>query len=63
MVKLYWPIGERIRKDTLAYEPAYGEELVDALSRQLSEEYGSGFGGTNLFHMIRFAETFADGLP
>ena len=31
-----------------------------ALSRQLSEEYGRGFNRPNLFHMIRFAETFPD---
>jgi len=61
MVRLYWSIGERIRKDILAYErAAYGEQIVHALSRQLSEEYGLGFGRTNLFYMIRFAETFPD---
>jgi predicted nuclease of restriction endonuclease-like (RecB) superfamily len=61
MVRLYWSIGERIRKDILAYERAtYGEQIVHALSRQLSEEYGPGFGRTNLFYMIRFAETFPD---
>jgi predicted nuclease of restriction endonuclease-like (RecB) superfamily len=61
MVTLYWSIGERIRKDNLASERAsYGEQIVDALSRQLSEEYGRGFSRPNLFHMIRFAETFPD---
>lgn len=59
MVTLYWSIGERIRKDTLASERAsYGEQIVDALSRRLSEEYGRGFSRPNLFHMIHFAETF-----
>ena len=61
MVRLYWSIGERIRKDILAYErAAYGEQIVHALSGQLSEDYGPGFGRTNLFYMIRFAETFPD---
>ena len=61
MVRLYWSIGERIRKDILASErAAYGEQIVDALSRRLSEEYGGGFSRPNLFHMIRFAETFRD---
>ena len=61
MVALYWSIGERIRKDILALERApYGEQIVSALSRQLSEEYGRGFNRPNLFHMIRFAETFPD---
>jgi len=61
MVRLYWSIGERIRKDILAYErAAYGEQIVHALSGQLSEDYGPGFGRTNLFYMIRFAEIFPD---
>ncbi|MGH9830761.1 MAG: DUF1016 N-terminal domain-containing protein, partial [Blastocatellia bacterium] len=61
MVTLYWSIGERIRKDILASErAAYGQQTVDALSRKLSEEYGQGFSRPNLFHMIRFAETFPD---
>jgi hypothetical protein len=39
MVRLYWSIGERIRKDILAYErAAYGEQIVHALSGQLSED-------------------------
>jgi hypothetical protein len=37
-----------------------GKQIVDALSRRLSEEYGRGFSRPNLFHMIRFAETFPD---
>ena len=37
IVMLYWSIGERIRKDILAFErAAYGEQIVHALSRQLS---------------------------
>ncbi len=44
VVTLYRSIGERIRKDIPASErAAYGEQIVDALSRQLSEEYGRGF--------------------
>ena len=61
MVRLYWSIGERIRKDILASErAAYGEQIVEALSRRFSEEYGGGFSRPNLFHMIRFAETLQD---
>jgi len=61
MVRLYWSIGERIRKDILASKrAAYGEQIVEALSRRFSEEYGGGFSRPNLFHMIRFAETLQD---
>ncbi len=38
----------------------YGQQIVYALSRQLTEEYGRGFTRANLFHMIRFAEVFPD---
>ena len=55
------PPHQYIRKDILAYErAAYGEQIVHALSRQLTGEYGRGFSRPNLFHMIRFAETFPD---
>ncbi len=61
MVTLYWSVGERIRKDLLASERAtYGEQIIDELSRRLCEEYDRRFSRSNLFHMIRFAETFPD---
>lgn len=58
---LYWRIGARIRRDILGQARAdYGEQIVSTLSRQLTEEYGTGFSRQNLFHMIRFAETWPD---
>ena len=61
LTMLYWEIGGRIRRDVLKEERAeYGKEIVNALSRQLSQEYGKGFSRANLFHMIRFAEVFPD---
>ena len=37
MVRFYWSIGERIRKETLGFErAAYWEKIVHALSEQLS---------------------------
>jgi predicted nuclease of restriction endonuclease-like (RecB) superfamily len=61
LVGLYWHIGTRIRQDVLTQQRAdYGEQIVDALSRQLTAEYGRGFTRANLFHMIRFAELFPD---
>ena len=54
MVGLYWSIGERIRKDILAFErAAYGEQIVNALSRQLGGEYGRGFSRPNLVSPLR----------
>jgi predicted nuclease of restriction endonuclease-like (RecB) superfamily len=61
LVGLYWHIGTRIRRDILQEKRAgYGEQIVDALSTQLTAEYGRGFGRRSLFRMIQFAETFPD---
>src|SRR5208337_110353 len=61
MVLLYWDIGERTRKEILGEDrAAYGKQVVDLLSDQLSVQYGRGFARTNLFNMIRFAEVFPD---
>ena len=38
----------------------YGKEIVSALSRRLTSEYGKGFTRSNIFYMIRFAEFFPD---
>ncbi len=58
---LYWRIGKRIRTEVLQNERAeYGKEIVSTLSRQLVEEFGSGFSGKNLRHMMKFAESFSD---
>lgn len=58
---LYWRIGQRINEDVLEGERAdYGEQIVSTLSRQLTEEYGSGFSGKNLRHMMKFAKVFPD---
>ena len=62
LVGLYWHIGKRIREDVLQEKRAdYGEKIVQALSAQLTAEYGRGYGRRNLFQMIRFAEVFPDG--
>jgi len=61
MVLLYWDIGERIKREVLKQErAAYGEQVVNGLSDQLTLHYGPGFSRANLFHMIHFAEAFPD---
>ena len=58
---LYWRIGRRIRQDILHDQRAdYGQRVVDALSSELTVEYGKGFTPANLFHMVRFAEVYPD---
>jgi len=61
MVRLYWNIGTRIRRDILGKErAAYGKTIVATVSHQLTQIYGAGFGRANLFSMIRFAELYPD---
>ncbi|MFT3818252.1 MAG: PDDEXK nuclease domain-containing protein [Rubrivivax sp.] len=38
----------------------YGQEILYALSRELTQAYGRGFTDRNLWHMKRFAEAFPD---
>lgn len=58
---LYWSIGKRVGQEILQGERAeYGETIVSTLSRQLAQDYGSGFSAKNLRHMIKFAEAFPD---
>ena len=61
MTLLYWRIGKRIHNEILGEERAeYGKEIVSTLSRQLVEEFGSGFSEKNLRRMVQFAEVFPD---
>lgn len=52
----YWSIGCRIveQEQRGAARAGYGEELVQRLSRDLSERFGRGFGRRNLFQMRAF---------
>jgi hypothetical protein len=61
LVGLYWHIGKRIREDILHEQQAgYGEQIVSALSKQLTAEYGRGYSKPNLSRMMRLAEAFQD---
>ncbi|MCT7463000.1 PDDEXK nuclease domain-containing protein [Aliarcobacter cryaerophilus] len=58
---MYWQIGFKINEDILKNSRAeYGNEIVHSVSRQLVEEFGSGFSRANLFHMIKFSQVFDD---
>jgi len=61
VVLLYWSIGNRIRRDILQDQRAeYGKQIVSSLARQLTGEFGSGYGEKNLRRMVQFAEAFPD---
>jgi len=58
---LYWQIGKRINEEILQNQRAeYGKEIVSALSKQLTLDYGTGWSKRQLHHCIRFAEVFPD---
>ena len=58
---MYWQIGYKINEDILKNSRAdYGNQIVHSVSRQLVEEFGSGFSRANLFHMIKFSQVFDD---
>jgi predicted nuclease of restriction endonuclease-like (RecB) superfamily len=61
LVWLYWNIGKRIREDILKQKRAeYGEQIVYAVCRELSDLNGRGFGRANVFNMVRFADLFPE---
>ena len=61
MSMLYWQIGKRINVELLHNQRAeYGEQIMQAVSAQLSEEYGAAFSEKNLRRMMQFAKVFPD---
>ncbi|MDR1908070.1 MAG: PDDEXK nuclease domain-containing protein [Holosporales bacterium] len=58
---LYWHIGRRIKNEVLCGDRAeYGEQVIDLLSKQLTEEYGRGWSKKQLWHCVRMVEVFPD---
>jgi predicted nuclease of restriction endonuclease-like (RecB) superfamily len=61
MTLLYWQIGERINNEVLKNNRAeYGKEIVVSLARQLTAEFGGGWGDKQLRLCMKFAQTFSD---
>jgi len=62
LTAMYWHIGERINREVLFGERAeYGKQVVAALAKHLTEEYGGKqFSLKNLRRMMQFASTFPD---
>jgi len=58
---LYWHIGKRINGEILKNNRAeYGKQIVATLARQLTEEYGKGWGEKHLRQCMQFANVFPD---
>ena len=62
MVEAYWLIGERIVKQEQKGKEraAYGEFVLQELSRSLTKEIGKGFSYANLRNMRQFYQTYPD---
>ncbi len=59
MTLLYWRIGKRIQTEILEGRRAdYGKKIISTLSRQLVEEFRTGFSEKSLRRMVPFAEVF-----
>ena len=62
MVKTYWQIGKRIveQEQHGKARAEYGEQLIVALSRYLTDCFGKGFSVANLKNIRQFYQTFSD---
>ena len=62
MVEAYWLIGKRIVEEEQqgSERAAYGEKLLQALSNELSAEFGKGFSYANLRNFRQFYLTYPD---
>ena len=61
LTRLYWSVGERLRRGALGGErAAYGARIVARQGEKLAAEFGRGFEAKNLRRMIQFSEAFPD---
>jgi len=60
MVEAYWLIGKRIVEEEQKgrVRAQYGEQLVGAVSRQLTTEFGRGFSEANVWNFRQFYLTY-----
>jgi len=58
---LYWKIGKTINEEILKNDRAdYGKKLIQNLSEELSNRYGTGFNKRNLHSFIKLNSVFQD---
>ena len=65
MVVAYWLIGREIVQEEQGGKrrAAYGDALLEDLSRRLTERYGKGYSVTNLKNLRTFHLVYANRLP
>ncbi|NLO71113.1 MAG: DUF1016 domain-containing protein [Porphyromonadaceae bacterium] len=58
---LYWNIGKLINEEILKNERAeYGKQIINEVSKELTERYGTGFSRTNIHNFLKFNEILPD---
>lgn len=61
LTQLYWHIGRRISTELLQGQRAeYGKQVVAELARQLTVDFGKGWGERQLHYCVRVAAAFPD---
>ena len=59
LIKRNWLLGMRIQHEVLKDKRAeYGQQVVNDLSKRLTDKYGNGFRQANLYHFIAFYNYF-----
>ncbi len=61
-IMTYWNVGRRIveEEQSGSARAEYGSQLIPMLAKELSNEYGSGYGKRNLAYYRKFYITFND---
>jgi len=60
VTSLYWKVGTHINNEVLGNSRAeYGKQIVATLSKQLTVDYGKGWGEKQLRQCMQFAQAFA----
>lgn len=60
-VLLAWDIGTRISQEILDHKrAAYGQSIMDSLSKDLQLKYGQGFDKTSLSRMVKFSKLYSE---
>ena len=58
---LCWHMGRRLASEHLQVgRAAYGKQILLTVSRELTVDYGRGFGHSELTRMVQFAQAFPD---
>jgi hypothetical protein len=63
MTATYWEIGRRIVEQEVRGEARadYGEQLLELLAKDLTRQFGRGFGSINLWRMCAFYRAWSEG--